>query len=176
MLRWLAWLSVSIWVPSVSLAPPHWSSHMWECKHMSDIWRRGVTDKKERIRTHKRHCSWLSQRTEEWTLPEWRWERELFSCNFRVFHQSVLHLCLCDGPFLCRARACECVFHSASQGCSVYCADGASSFPLYLYISSSLSTVAGGNEGWICLPVSFRSALQLLQPHGQNAGYLVLDV
>lgn len=31
---------------------PHWSSHMWECKHMPDIRRRGVTEraKKERIR------------------------------------------------------------------------------------------------------------------------------
>lgn len=41
-------------------------------------------------------------------------------------------------------------------------------FPLYLFISSSLSTEAGGKEGWICLPVSFNRAPKLLLPHGQN--------
>lgn len=49
--------------------------------------------------------------------------------------------------FMCKVCACVYVCSILIPRAALHCTDGASSFPLYLFISSSLSTEAGGKQG-----------------------------
>lgn len=111
---------------------PHWGSHMWECKHMPDIWRCGVTrrDKKQRIRKQNpntaaeflKGLSGLYTRVEV-GLSVFQYEFLedfcvfVFACEKCLVFTSewvwqIVH-------FMCLVCVFLCVFHPKSQSCSV---------------------------------------------------------